>query len=143
MFCGHGSACEDVVVVEALAVEALDREGRRVTRVRCSGMGAREAVGGSGDTIVLADRDAPVAPYGVRKIERLRVGLRVRGQRVQVTDLARDVVAILIIIDAVQLPFVAATLVLAVGRVCARGAAVADLDAAGAERAVCAELGGE
>ena len=97
-------------------------------------MRARVAVG-TRHAVILADRRTTVAPYGVRKIERLRVGLWVRRQSIQVADLARDVVAILIIIDAVQLPFVAATLVLAVGRVCARGAAVLDLDAAGPERA--------
>ena len=52
-----------------------------------------------------------------REVEIEIVGLWVRGQRIQVADLARDVVAILIIIDAVELTLVAATLVLAVGRV--------------------------
>ena len=103
---------------------------------------ARSCAGGTRHAVVLADRRTTVAPYGVRKIERLRVGLRVRGQRIQIADLARDVAAaVFIVIDAVQLSFVATALVLAVGRVGARGAAIPNLDAAGAERAVCAESG--
>ena len=108
----------------------------------CGGVRARVAVG-TRHAVILADCRTTVAPYGVRKIERLRVGFRVRGQRVQVADLARDVVAVFIVIDAVQLPFVAAAGVLAIGCVGARGAAVLDLDAARAERAVCAEWGDE
>ena len=82
----------------------------------CGGVRARVAVG-TRHAVILADRRTTVAPDRVRKIERLRVGLRVRGQRVQIADLARDVVAVFIVIDAVQLPFVAAASVLAVGRV--------------------------
>ena len=107
------------------------------------GVRAREAVGGPRDTVVLADRDAAVAPDRVRKIERFRVGLRIRGQRIQVAELARDVVAVFIVIDAIQLTLVATAFVLAIGCVGARGAAVLDLDATGAERAVCAESGDE
>ena len=84
----------------------------------CGGVRARVAVG-TRHAVILADRRTTVAPYGVRKIERLRVGLRVRGQRVQIADLARDVVAVFIVIDAVQLPFVATAFVLTIGRVSA------------------------
>ena len=52
---GRRRACEDVVVVEALAVEALDRERSRVTRVRCSGVRARVAVA-AGVVLEVADR---------------------------------------------------------------------------------------
>ena len=102
-------------------------------------MGAREAVGALA-TLEVADARAhgaaAVAPDRVRVIERLQVGLGVRRQRVQVADLSRDVVAVLVVVDARELALVAATFVLAVGRMRARGAAVANFDAAGAERAV-------
>ena len=78
-----------------------------------------------------------------REVESKIVGLGVRRQRIQVADFARDVVAVLVVVDARELALVAAALVLAVGRMRARGAAVADLDAAGAERAVCAESRGD
>ena len=78
-----------------------------------------------------------------REVESKIVGLGVRRQRIQVVDLARDVVAVLVVVDARELALVAAAIILAVGRMRARGAAVADLDAAGAERAVCVEMGGE
>ena len=78
-----------------------------------------------------------------REVEIEIVGLGVRRQRIQVVDFARDVVAILVVVDARKLALVTTALVLAVGCMRARGAAVADLDAARAERAVCAELGGE
>jgi len=76
-----------------------------------------------------------VAAEGEREVEIKIVGLGVRRQRVQVIDFARDVVAILEIVDIRELSLVSTTLVLAVGRVRARGAAVANYDAAGAERA--------
>ena len=84
-----------------------------------------------------------MAAEGEREVEIKIVGLGVRRQRVQVIDFARDVVAILEIVDIRELSLVAAALVLAVGRMRARGAAVANFDAAGSKRAVCAELGGE
>ena len=129
--------CETVVGV-TVAVEALDRDWRRVAGQRCSGMVARVAVGArvvlegahrtQGDAAVAADRE--------REVEIKIVGLGVGRQRVQVVDFARDVVAVLVVVDVRKLALVAAALVLAVGRMRARGAAVADLDAA--ERAVCA-----
>ena len=76
-----------------------------------------------------------MAAEGEREVEIKIVGLGVRRQRVQVIDFARDVVAILEIVDIRELSLVAAALVLAVGRMRARGAAVANFDAAGAERA--------
>ena len=79
--------------------------------------------------------DAAMAAEGEREVEIEIVGLGVRRQRVQVIDFARDVVAILEIVDIRELSLVSTTLVLAVGRVRARGAAVANFDAAGAERA--------
>ena len=79
-------------------------------------MRARVAVG-TRHAVILADCRTTVAPYGVRKIERLVIGFWVRGQRVQIADLARDVVAVFIIIDAIKLTLVAAARVLAVGRV--------------------------
>ena len=84
-----------------------------------------------------------MAAEGEREVEIKIVGLGVRRQRVQVIDFARDVVAILEIVDIRELSLVAAALVLAVGRMRARGAAVANFDAAGSKRAVCVEMGGE
>ena len=84
-----------------------------------------------------------MAAEGEREVEIKIVGLGVRRQRVQVIDFARDVVAILEIVDIRELALVAAALILTVGRMRARGAAVANFDAAGSKRAVCAEMGGE
>ena len=78
-----------------------------------------------------------------REVEIQIVGFGVGRQRVQVIDFARDVVTVLVVVDVRKLALVTTALVLAVGRMRARGAAVADLDAAGAERAVCVEMGGE
>ena len=71
-----------------------------------------------------------------REVESKIVGLGVGRQRVQVVYFAGDVVAVLVVVDVRELALVTTALVLAVGRMRARGAAVADLDAAGAERAV-------
>ena len=71
------------------------------------------------------------------------VRLGVGRQRVQVVDFARDVIPILVVVDVRELALVAAALVLAVGRMGARGAAVANFDTAGSKRAVCVEMGGE
>ena len=76
-----------------------------------------------------------MAAEGEREVEIKIVGFGVRRQRVQVIDFARDVVAILEIVDIRELSLVAAALVLAVGRMRARGAAVANFDAVGTERA--------
>ena len=84
-----------------------------------------------------------MAAEGEREVEIKIVGLGVRRQRVQVIDFARDVVAILEIVDIRELALVSTALVLAVGRMRARGAAVANFDAAGSKRAVCVEMGGE
>ena len=84
-----------------------------------------------------------MAAEGEREVEIKIVGLGVGRQRVQVVYFARDVVAILVVVDARELALVAAALVLAVGRMRARGAAVANFDASGSKRAVCVEMGGE
>ena len=76
-----------------------------------------------------------MAAEGEREVEIKIVGLGVGRQRVQVVDFAGDVIPILVVVDARELALVAAALVLAVGRMRARGAAVADLDPAGAKRA--------
>ena len=70
-----------------------------------------------------------------REVESKIVGLGVRRQRIQVADFARDVVAVLVVVDARELALVAAAIILAVGRMRARSAAVANLDAVGAKRA--------
>ena len=77
-----------------------------------------------------------MAAEGEREVEIKIVGLWVRGQRIQVVDLAGDVVTVLVVVDVRKLALVPTALVLAVGWMRARFAAVADLDAAGAERAV-------
>ena len=71
-----------------------------------------------------------------REVEIHIVGLGVRGQRVQVIDFAGNVVAVLVVVDAGELALVAAALVLAVGRMRARGATVADFDAIRPKRAI-------
>ena len=78
-----------------------------------------------------------------REVEIEIIGFGVRRQRVQVVDFARNIITVLVVVDARKLALVAAALVLAVGRMRARGAAVANFDAAGSKRAVCAEMGGE
>jgi len=78
-----------------------------------------------------------------REVEIEIIGFGVRWQRVQVVDFARNIITVLVVVDARKLALVAAALVLAVGRMRARGAAVANFDAAGSKRAVCAEMGGE
>ena len=78
-----------------------------------------------------------------REVESKIVGLGVGRQRIQVVDFARDVVAVLVVVDVRELALVAAALVLAVGRMGARGAAVVNFDTAGSKRAVCVEMGGE
>ena len=78
-----------------------------------------------------------------REVESKIVGLGVRRQRIQVADFARDVVAILVVVDVRELSLVATAIVLAVGRMRTRGAAVANFDAAGSKRTVCVEMGGE
>ena len=70
-----------------------------------------------------------------REVEIKIVGFRVRWECVQVVDFARDVVAVLVVVDARELALVTPALVLAVSRMRAGGAAVADLDPAGAKRA--------
>ena len=70
-----------------------------------------------------------------REVEIEIIGFGVRWQRVQVVDFARNIITVLVVVDARKLALVAAALVLAVGRMRARGAAVANFDAAGAERA--------
>ena len=132
-----GRIDENVVVFEALAVEALDREGRRVAGERCSGMVARKAVA-AGVGLEGAHRtqgDAAVAAEGEREVEIKIIGFGVRWERVQVADFARNIITVLVVVDARKLALVAAALVLAIGCVSARGAAVADLDPAGAKRA--------
>ena len=84
-----------------------------------------------------------MAAEGEREVEIQIVGLGVGRQRVEVVDFARDVVTVLVAVDVRELSLVAAALVLAVGRMGARGAAVANFDTAGSKRAVCVEMGGE
>ena len=78
-----------------------------------------------------------------REVEIKIVGLGVRWECVQVADFARNIITVLVVVDARKLALVAAALVLAVGRMRARGAAVANFDASGSKRAVCVEMGGE
>ena len=84
-----------------------------------------------------------MAAEGEREVEIEIVGLGVRRQRIQVVDFARNIITVLVVVDARKLALVAAALVLAVGRMGARGAAVANFDAAGSKRAVCVKMGGE
>ena len=78
-----------------------------------------------------------------REVEIKIVGLGIGRQRVQVVYFARNIITVLVVVDARKLALVAAALVLAVGRMGARGAAVANFDAAGSKRAVCVKIGGE
>ena len=84
-----------------------------------------------------------MAAEGEREVEIKIIGFGVRWERVQVADFARNIITVLVVVDARKLALVAAALVLAVGRMRARGAAVANFDAAGSKRAVCVEMGGE
>ena len=76
-----------------------------------------------------------MAAEGEREVEIKIIGFGVRWERVQVADFARNIITVLVAVDARELSLVSTTLVLAVGRMRARGAAVANFDAAGAERA--------
>ena len=84
-----------------------------------------------------------MAAEGEREVEIKIIGFGVRWERVQVADFARNIITVLVVVDVRKLALVAAALVLAIGCVSARGAAVADLDAAGSKRAVCVKIGGE
>ena len=84
-----------------------------------------------------------MAAEGEREVEIKIVGFGVGWQRVQVVYFAGDVIPILVVVDVRELSLVATAIVLAVGRMRTRGAAVANFDAAGSKRTVCVEMGGE